>query len=996
MNVQLKNVFSQILGLIAFCLIMSSCKNGDDPVPTPTFSITIEEENTHPTISQEGGTITIPFTATGNWTASLMNDRADGWITLTPSSGDAGDVLLSITTTANDTYDERNATIVLKCGNDIENIVITQKQKDAILVSSSKYEVEADGGDISVEVQANISYDVEVKADWIKQVGTRSLTTSTLNFSIDPNETGERREGEIVISNGELSETIKVYQSYNDFITLTQKEFTLPEEGGMVDIEIRSTVDYGSKILGDVDWINETPTRAVSTHTLHYEVAPNESYDAREAKIVFYNMGDETLADTVSIYQMYKGAILVAKNEYEFDIHGGNLNFTVKSNLEYEVIVSDEWIQQMETRSLIETELYFTIAENTEGKDREGTITVKDKNSNKKQTVTIKQSYTDLIREALIALYRATDGDNWTNNKNWCSDKPITEWYGIIIEQDELYIALGFNNLRGHIPDEIYSIKNLNTIDLSGNEMSGEISEDIKNLKQLKTLRLCYNNFSGNIPSGVGMLSELETLELQENSFSGEFPDSFDNLTKLQMFRGDFNEISGDLPHNIGNFDNLEWLTLNGNKLSGEVPKGIWALNNLKILGLSDNSFSGTIPQEIEGLKKLESLSLSNNNFEGKIPEWIADLPLLQSCSLRHNYFTGHISTEISRCNNWKLWTAEKNIVPQKNNYELTIDYYASTDFSEDGKVMNLQTHVMGNGVKVVFMGDLFVDLDMEPNGLYETVMRESMETFFSVEPTKSLRELFDVYCIKAVSKNDYFGGETAFSTDLPETGIYAFTYDHDKVIKYIQEALNITTFDDVLAIIVINSYVGAHAICYYWENNFNVACCQYQLKLGKPGIEPSTLQHEAIGHGLATLHDEYIEPELENESISEEGINSISMDYNNYGYWANVDFTSDPTKVKWAHFIADSRYAAEEIGVYEGARWGKGIYRPTKNNSACSIMDGGVRFNAPSREAIYKRVMKLAYGDSWMYDYEDFVKFDAPTLEEINKEAESRSIQYK
>ena len=152
MNVQLKNVFSQILGLIAFCLIMSSCKNGDDPVPTPTFSITIEEENTHPTISQEGGTITIPFTATGNWTASLMNDRADGWITLTPSSGDAGDVLLSITTTANDTYDERNATIVLKCGNDTENIVISQKQKVAILVSSSKYEVEADGGDISVAV----------------------------------------------------------------------------------------------------------------------------------------------------------------------------------------------------------------------------------------------------------------------------------------------------------------------------------------------------------------------------------------------------------------------------------------------------------------------------------------------------------------------------------------------------------------------------------------------------------------------------------------------------------------------------------------------------------------------------------------------------------------------------------------------------------------------------------------------------------------------------
>ena len=41
--------------------------------------------------------------------------------------------------------------------------------------------------------------------------------------------------------------------------------------------------------------------------------------------------------------------------------------------------------------------------------------------------------------------------------------------------------------------------------------------------------------------------------------------------------------------------------------------------------------------------------------------------------------------------------------------------------------------------------------------------------------------------------------------------------------------------------------------------------------------------------------------------------------------------------------------------------------------------------FNAPSREAIYYRIHKLAYGDSWEYDYEDFVKYD-----EINRKASS------
>ena len=34
--------------------------------------------------------------------------------------------------------------------------------------------------------------------------------------------------------------------------------------------------------------------------------------------------------------------------------------------------------------------------------------------------------------------------------------------------------------------------------------------------------------------------------------------------------------------------------------------------------------------------------------------------------------------------------------------------------------------------------------------------------------------------------------------------------------------------------------------------------------------------------------------------------------------------------------------------------------------------------FNAPSREAIYKHVMLYSEGDSWVYDYETFVKVDA------------------
>ena len=93
------------------------------------------------------------------------------------------------------------------------------------------------------------------------------------------------------------------------------------------------------------------------------------------------------------------------------------------------------------------------------------------------------------------------------------------------------------------------------------------------------------------------------------------------------------------------------------------------------------------------------------------------------------------------------------------------------------------------------------------------------------------------------------------------------------------------------------------------------------------------------------------------------------------FGWGANVDWRSDPTEVKWAKFISDSRYAEEQISVYEGSYlYELGAYRPTLNSM---MRYNDTPFNAPSREEIYKRVMKESEGDSWSYDYEEFVAFD-------------------
>ena len=39
-------------------------------------------------------------------------------------------------------------------------------------------------------------------------------------------------------------------------------------------------------------------------------------------------------------------------------------------------------------------------------------------------------------RRVLETLYRATGGDDWTDNTNWLTDAPLGDWYGVEADED--------------------------------------------------------------------------------------------------------------------------------------------------------------------------------------------------------------------------------------------------------------------------------------------------------------------------------------------------------------------------------------------------------------------------------------------------------------------------------------------------------------------------------------------------------------------------------
>lgn len=578
-------------------------------------------------------------------------------------------------------------------------------------------------------------------------------------------------------------------------------------------------------------------------------------------------------------------------------------------------------------------------------------------------------------REALIALYNATGGDSWTDNTNWCSDKPLSEWSGVSMWDGHVkYIGLSSRGLVGELPEELGNLTALETLNLGYNQLSGNLPESMGNLTQLKYLSLPYNKLTGTIPeSFAALMDNLEKIDLSSNLFTGRLPEAVVNHPKWKdlwngFIGGGFDLTGVKLPA-----PDFTVTDIDGNQISSAVE---YADNKLTAVlhWWSSCPFSDMYMKEqlmpwyamyhdkgfeIIGYSTEDVGSLRSYVEANAIPWknfWYTsgnEIPQLYSYSTPTIYLIDQNKEVIFQSITQNRNDMLQVLIDRLGNVEL----YTSTDYSRDGEVMQLQKATQGKGIDLVFLGEAFVDKDMEPGGLYEQTMKAAMEQYFAYEPLRTFRDRFNVYAVKVVSPN----------AEFMSGAVHRINENQQICFEYAQKVPGLEAAPYQMVSVIYNKGCTGRSYTTIYSDKSYVG---FMME----GVN-DVLNHEVCGHGLGKLSDEYVEYGYENQTLPQSEREKMDNDWINWKWGANVDWRNDAATVKWSRFLSDARYAGEGLGLYEGANlYGYGAYRPTENSM---MRYNDSPFNAPSRERIYQVIMELSQGSSWVYDYEEFVGID-------------------
>ena len=294
----------RIFQFICFAAMVVACQE----LNQTNGRIDMDEAALTQQFASEGGVVEVKFTTNADWNVQQYNTQHYSWASITPTSGSAGENTVYVTALKNDNYDGREFKFAINAAGANKEITVAQKQKDALTITENSFDVEGIGGQVEIEVVANIDFSYELSEGaeaWVTPVSTKGLESTKLLFDIALNkDIVNARTATITIKSGSFKEVITVNQDV--FVPeweVSAADAWIGKDGGSCEFSFKANQNF-EVIKPDVDWVKMTEKDGV----YHFEIAPSTEYDTRVAYV--NAIGEVPGADTYTVIYQTGHAVL--------------------------------------------------------------------------------------------------------------------------------------------------------------------------------------------------------------------------------------------------------------------------------------------------------------------------------------------------------------------------------------------------------------------------------------------------------------------------------------------------------------------------------------------------------------------------------------------------------------------------------------------------------------------------------------------------------------
>ena len=388
------------LKAVAIATLIAGCGGtGTENEPEITPEIKFTEDIVTSGISVESAeqSITLSFSTNVAWSATVSAD----WLTISPSSGEAGKNSVKVEVEENRTGQPRSATITISDKESMQKVSVTVRQealKASLTVSPESLEFSANKGEEMLNVTSNTDWVITKDAEWITLDSDKGKGLATIAAGVTENTSLTSRTGSITVStsDGSVKKTVSVRQSGADVVfSVDKNEHSVAAAGG--DFTVKVTHNIGYKINSQPEWVKQTgkvPSGNTDTYTFTAEA--NTSTEAREGVIVFCNDNNECVPVTVK--QAGANATLsVSPAELTFTANTESKSLDVTSNTAWTAASGASWAKLNKTNGSGNAQIAVTAGENTAITQRSATITIKTADGKASATVKVTQSAANVI-----------------------------------------------------------------------------------------------------------------------------------------------------------------------------------------------------------------------------------------------------------------------------------------------------------------------------------------------------------------------------------------------------------------------------------------------------------------------------------------------------------------------------------------------------------------------------------------------------------------------